>query len=179
MLEVRSRRSIGCQRMAGALGAGVTAIFVAAPAHAHFGLDAPTAWMSQDSSGGPQKKRPCGDPPAATETAGTPTGVVTTFQAGQTITMKWTEIVPHDGWYRISLSYDDRADFADPPVVITRGGSSADAGVEAPPVAPVLVDGLFPHMAANTPVGTKYTRRGLLAEGRAGQAKLRQDPVAR
>jgi hypothetical protein len=158
MLRIRSRCRVECRRMS-ALVAGAAAIFASTPAQAHFSLDAPTAWMSQNSSGGPQKQGPCGDPPAvsAGEVAGTKTGVVTQFQAGETITMKWTELVSHDGWYRISLSYDNRADFTDPPVVVTRGGSSADAGIESTPIAPVLVDGLFPHTMAQAPPGTKYT----------------------
>jgi MYXO-CTERM domain-containing protein len=121
-------------------------------AQAHFTLDAPMSWMSQDVVGGPQKQSPCGD-----EGGGTATGAVTPFQAGETITIQWTEVVPHDGWFRIALSYNDRADLMDPPYELNAAGNSVDAGIENPPVAPVLVDGLFPHTAASIRTPKSYS----------------------
>lgn len=40
--------------------------------------------------------------------------IVTTFQGGQTITVKWVETVDHPGHYRISFDPDGQDDFADP-----------------------------------------------------------------
>jgi MYXO-CTERM domain-containing protein len=82
--------------------------------------------------------------------------MVTAFQPGQTITVKWTEIIAHDGWFRIALSYNNRTDLMDPPYAINGAGNSTDAGIENPPVAPVLADGLFVHAAGSTPKPYSY-----------------------
>ena len=142
------RRSIGSLGLA----IGAVAVFTPRPTAAHFILNAPMSWMSQDVVGGPQKQSPCGD-----ESGGTPTGAVTNFQPGEVITVRWTEIVPHDGWFRLALSYNNRADLIDPPYELNDAGNSVDAGIEMPPVAPVLVDGLFPHTAAGITVPKGYS----------------------
>jgi len=57
-------------------------VCVPALAHAHFILVTPDSWMSQDSFGLPEKLGPCGD-----EGGGTPTGKVTAFHPGETISV--------------------------------------------------------------------------------------------
>ncbi|HEY2511450.1 MAG TPA: hypothetical protein VGI39_11365, partial [Polyangiaceae bacterium] len=116
-------------------------------ASAHFAIDYPDAatnpgpspipWWHQDGVGSPQKLGPCGDEDDATDGGGGPTHVVTPFEAGQTITLQWTETVSHTGWFRIAIAAD-RNSFVDPPIVIDSSGNSADAGIENPPVLPVL-----------------------------------------
>ena len=154
MAVLRSRVA-WARSVASVLACLVLSVGAARPAHAHFILDSPPSWMSQTmgvGGGSPQKLGPCGD-----EGGGTPTGTVTPFQTGQTITVQWTETVGHDGWFRIALSYKNRSDLVDPPVVIDMYGASADAGYENPPVAPVLADHLFPHLASSVPTTKTYT----------------------
>ncbi|MGD0679310.1 MAG: SCE4755 family polysaccharide monooxygenase-like protein [Polyangiaceae bacterium] len=81
------------------------AVFTSAAADAHFKIDAPASWMSQDLVGGPQKKGPCaamGDP-ALGDTAGTPTNTITVEQGG-TVTVSITVTIAHPGWFRVSLA---------------------------------------------------------------------------
>src|SRR5512140_1801960 len=76
----------------------------ASPAGAHFVLDQPPSWMSQDALGSPQKLGPCGD-----EAGGVPTNTITAFSQGQTITVTIEEKIFHPGHYRIALSVKDRS----------------------------------------------------------------------
>jgi hypothetical protein len=73
-------RVLGCALVACAFG-----VLAPSVARAHFTLDAPPSWMSQDALGSPQKESPCGN-----ESGGTATYMITAFQPGQTITLKWT-----------------------------------------------------------------------------------------
>lgn len=82
--------------------AASTILGFAAPATAHIQLDEPTARISD------QKTGPCG---AAGSTRG---DNVTTFEAGQTIEIKWRETINHPGHYRISFDADGQDDFVDP-----------------------------------------------------------------
>jgi MYXO-CTERM domain-containing protein len=121
---------------------------------AHFALQSPPSWMSQDSLGSPQKLGPCGD-----EAGGTATGVVTAFQAGQTITVTIDEKVFHPGHYRIALSVNDRSELPAEPVV-TPGTNTpcGTAAIETPPVFPVLADDVFDHTAPfSTPQSIQVT----------------------
>jgi hypothetical protein len=138
------------------LAIGLASLTVLAPAtaHAHFYVDypdsgvhpgpSPIPWWNQDQFGSPQKLGPCGDEDDGTQNGGGPTGVVTPFAPGQTITLQWTETISHAGWFRIALAAD-RKDFVDPPVQVDSNGNSADAGIENPPVPPVLADGIYRH----------------------------------
>ena len=142
------------RRFALALACASLSALAPATASAHFYIDYPDAsvhpgpspvpWWNQDLLGSPQKLGPCGDEDDGTQGGGGPTGVVTPFAPGQTITLQWTETVSHTGWFRIALAAD-RKDFVDPPVQIAANGNSADAGIEDPPVLPVLADGIYPH----------------------------------
>ena len=126
---------------------GAAALFgivsFADPAAAHFTLMEPASWNSQDAFGNPQKLGPCGS-----EAGGTPTGIVTAYQTGQTITVTIHETIFHPGHYRISLALHDRSELPAEPTVTP--GSSTPCGtvpIQNPPVFPVLADGLFVHTA--------------------------------
>src|SRR5258706_11855702 len=45
---------------------------------------------------------------------GYPTGYVSTFHSGETITVAWDEMIPHDGHFRIALAVASRNELADP-----------------------------------------------------------------
>lgn len=106
-------------------------------AQAHVRLLQPPPALIEDAQGDPQKNAPCGGP-------GTPTGVVTTFRAGETITVKWQETIYHPGHFRLALA-SDRAQLVDPTVTSDGAGNSLTATIEDPPSAPVLLDGLYPR----------------------------------
>jgi hypothetical protein len=88
------------------LALGAVGLFTPTTAHAHFKLNAPASWMSQDSVGGPQKNGPCAAVPNTSlgDSAGTPTNVVTVLPSGQTVSVSVTATVAHPGWYRIALA---------------------------------------------------------------------------
>src|SRR5579863_4459105 len=115
-------------------------VLAAAPARAHFALEAPACWMSQDNSGLPEKLGPCGD-----EGGGTATGIVTAFQTGQTITVTINEIIFHPGHYRIALAVDDRSQLPAEPTVTAADTPCGSVPIQNPPVFPVLADGVFVH----------------------------------
>jgi MYXO-CTERM domain-containing protein len=142
---MRSHRRI----CAGAAGGIALVLFCAPSARAHFALEAPPSWMSQDNSGLPEKLGPCGDEDDGTDAA-TPTGIVTAFQAGQTITVTINELVFHPGHYRIALAVNDRADLPAEPPVTAGATPCGTTTVEDPPVFPVLADDVFDHTAPFT-----------------------------
>ncbi len=108
---------------------------------------------THEASRGLQKAAPCGVDSTNTYQL---TNVVTRFAPGQTITLQWTETVAHTGWFRIAISYDDRADLVDPTYTVV-SGLSTDASVEDPVEPPVLVDHLYPHTLASVTVPKSYT----------------------
>jgi hypothetical protein len=118
-------------------------LLVASSAQAHFVLQSPPSSMSQDFLGSPQKLGPCGD-----EGGGTPTGTVTAFQSGQTITVTINEIITHPGHYRIALAQNDRSELPPEPVVTPGSTPCGSAPVQNPPVFPVLADGVFEHTSS-------------------------------
>ncbi len=79
-------------------------VAVAAPASAHLGLDAPTSRYGQNIL----KTAPCG------MLNGARSENVSTFEAGQTITVRWNEYVNHPGHYRIAFDDDGHDDFVEP-----------------------------------------------------------------
>src|SRR5437870_13697253 len=115
MLE--ATRTTGRRVLRGAFLIGIAAVFAPASAHAHFILVAPDSWMSQDSLGLPEKLGPCGD-----EGGGTPTGKVTAFHPGQTISMTIDEVIFHPGHYRVALAVNDRSELPVAPTVTPNGG---------------------------------------------------------
>jgi uncharacterized membrane protein YgcG len=146
---------------------GAAIVCVPSVARAHFTLDYPPEWtVDSDSSGDPQKAFPCGV--LSTDTF-TMSGMMTTFAPGQMITVKWTEVVPHDGWFRIALSYMNGAefqsttDFTEPSYATDNtapplGPFSLDASIESPPVPPVLIDDIDPHTAASVSAPMQYSQ---------------------
>ena len=131
------------RRCVGFAGAACVA-FATAPAHAHFILQAPPSWMSQDASGVPEKLGPCGN-----EGGGTATGTVTAFQPGQTITVTIDEVVFHPGHYRVALSVNSRSELpAEPTVMATSSTPCGSVPIQSSPVFPVLADGVLQHTSA-------------------------------
>ncbi len=114
-----------------------------APARAHFILDAPASWMSQDSLGSPQKLGPCGD-----EGGGTQTGDVTAYHAGDTIQITIEETIFHPGHYRVAIALDDPSELPAEPPVTAADTPCGSTTVENPAVYPVLADGLLTHTDA-------------------------------
>jgi hypothetical protein len=154
-VRIMRRRGVLCCASALAI------LLVPSRVHAHFYIDYPDAsdfpgpspepWWHEDSFGSPQKLGPCGDEDDSTDAGGGPTGAVTPFVEGQTITLQWTEIVSHAGWYRVAIA-SSRDDFIDPPVQVDSSGNSADAGIEDPPVLPVIADGIYRHAIESAPI---------------------------
>jgi uncharacterized protein (TIGR03382 family) len=119
----------------------VVATLVPLSALAHFVLEAPACWMSQDIGGAPLKMGPCGD-----EGGGTPTNVVTPFHPGDTVTITVNEIIFHPGHYRVALSVNDRSELpAEPAVVAGNNTPCGTAAIESPAVFPVLADDMLDH----------------------------------
>ncbi|GAB4195637.1 MAG: hypothetical protein OHK0013_02050 [Sandaracinaceae bacterium] len=130
---------------------------VPAAASAHFFLEEPESWQEQSALGDPQKTGPCGN-----EGPDRPTGAVTAYRAGQTITIRINETIFHPGHYRIALATSDRSELPpDPPV--TRGRTDCGSvPIMDPPVFPVLADGVLAHTA---PFSGEQTIEVTLPEG--------------
>jgi MYXO-CTERM domain-containing protein len=126
-------------------------LVVAGEARAHIHLVSPPSWTSEDALGDPQKSAPCGGE------SGTPTGAVTQYRPGQTIMVQWAEAVYHPGHFRIAFT-DDRGKLVDPAVTLDANQVSVSAAVEDPPVAPVLLDNLYPRTDPNGSAGTMFTQ---------------------
>jgi MYXO-CTERM domain-containing protein len=110
-------------------------------AEAHFALVTPAAATMQDDLGSPQKTAPCGP-----NGAGTPTGAVTTYQAGETITVTIDERICHPGHYRVALAVNDPNELpAAPPVTPSQNDECASTVIQDPPTFPVIADGMFEH----------------------------------
>lgn len=80
-------------------------VLISPVADAHFKINMPMSWMSQDTLGFPQKAGPCSAIPnmGLGDTPGTPTKMVTVFQSGQTIPISVTATIAHNGWWRVAL----------------------------------------------------------------------------
>ena len=128
-------------------------VLVAARAEAHFKLNAiqvspsdikmPVSWMSQDSTGGPQKTAPCGN-----EAGGTPTSVVTNVQAGQKVSLSVVATVAHTGWYRVALIEGASSSQTTTTLPDPANQTACKAAIISNPVwsttQPVIADGLPP-----------------------------------
>jgi hypothetical protein len=122
-------------------------------AHAHFKLLQPASWLNEDELGGPQKGSPCG-PGNARLIVGDDvqpipaSAAVTTFQAGETITVELQETIYHPGYFRIAIAETRAADatsahFPDPALTDTENCYYDRAAVKTVPHDAVLADGLF------------------------------------
>lgn len=129
-----------------ALVLGLSAVWLSAPASAHFNLEAPPP--NTTTTDGGMGSPPCG--------VGTPSGVITPAQGGHAITVKINEYVAHTGFYRIALALNSPSELPLDNVVKDSSGNilppsgmpkgtSATAEFEDPPVFPVLQDHLFQH----------------------------------
>lgn len=112
-------------------------------AHAHFVLSAPPSLMSQDALGNPQKTGPCGD-----EGGGTPTGALTAYNPGDTVTITVDETVFHPGHYRVALAVNDPSELPDEPPVTPGASECGSTVVQDPPTFPILADGQLDHTKA-------------------------------
>jgi len=117
------------------------ALLTARPAEAHFVLDAPASYWSQDAYGDPEKAPPCG-----ADGSGKPSGIITPFHPGDTVTITITEAIFHPGHYRVALGLTGPADLPAEPA-ITPQTTCVNAAIEATPSFPVLADGQLLHTA--------------------------------
>ncbi len=124
-------------------GSVIALALIAAPADAHFVLQTPACWSSQDALGSPQKVGPCGN-----EAGGTPSGIVTPYQPGDMVTIKLNEVITHPGHYRIALSVNDRSELPPEPIVTPGATACGSAPIMNPAVFPVLADGQLVHTSA-------------------------------
>jgi MYXO-CTERM domain-containing protein len=108
-------------------------------ASAHFHLTSPPAKFEQNALGDPQKAPPCGDAGASV-----PSGMITTVQAGDTITIEIEETIFHPGHYRIAIAGDDGV-FPDEPPVTPGPTDCGSAPIDPAPSFPVLADGVWEH----------------------------------
>lgn len=111
----------------------------AGPAFAHFNLVYPPSSTTQNALGDPQKQPPCG--------GSARTNVVTKVKAGEVITLKWSETIPHPGHFRISITDGAPSVFVDP---VVTGANCGSAAIEANPTMPTLMDGVHVHNGSGT-----------------------------
>ncbi len=120
------------------LGLGLLA---ATPAQAHFVLQSPAALSEQNQVGDPQKAPPCGDAGNAVAT-----GMVTSYKAGDVVTITLDETIFHPGHYRVSLALNDISELPEePPVTADNKSDCGSVPIDPAPVFPVLADGLLVH----------------------------------
>jgi MYXO-CTERM domain-containing protein len=138
-----------------------TAMFPQSAAKAHIKMLQPAPWIVEDDGvggfggGNPQKAGPCG--PGAND-AKMLTNTVTTFKAGETITVKWSETIAHPGYFRISLA-ENRADLLDPSLKFDSNCNVDHSLIPKGPHDNVLADGILiqePNGAAR-PGSPNYT----------------------
>jgi len=111
-------------------------------ASAHFVLRSPASWRIQDADGNPQKTGPCGD-----EGTAAPSGIVTAFAPGDTVTITIDETIFHPGHYRVALAVADRSELPDEPPVTPGETACGSVPIAMPPAFPVLADGALVHAA--------------------------------
>lgn len=124
------------------LVAALVALAVPSVAQAHFTLMSPAAVYEQNAVGDPQKAPPCGDDGSAVAT-----GDITTYQAGETITVTIDETVYHPGHYRIALAVNDPSELPEEPPVTPGTTACGSAPIDPNPQFPVLADGVFEHQS--------------------------------
>jgi hypothetical protein len=131
----------------------IAAAAMSSLASAHFVLIVPAASKAQNRLGDPQKIGPCGgvsaNPARGTgANPGVPSGAITNVKGGTNLPLMVQETIYHPGHYRVALARTEAQLPPDPEVKIVeteKGPRSQSAVIQNPPVAPVLLDGLFPH----------------------------------
>ncbi|MDB4986198.1 MAG: hypothetical protein JWN04_1376 [Myxococcaceae bacterium] len=128
----------------------VVGTFAVSPALAHFKLIKPTSWLNEDpGSGAPQKGGPCG-PGGSDNISPTPaSGAITTFHAGETITLTWIDTIAHPGHFRIALA-ENRDDLKDPDIKQDAFCGYDEKAVPTGAHGNVLADGVFFRPASGT-----------------------------
>ena len=132
----------------------VIAAWLCAPeARAHITLLEPASWLEAGPFGEPQKGSPCGPgdsrPSIGDDIQPIPvSSIVTSYRAGETITVKWLETVYHPGYFRIALARTSAAeattaDLPDPPLTDPVACYYDRSAVPTAPHGDVLADGLF------------------------------------
>jgi hypothetical protein len=122
-------------------------------AHAHFKLLKPSSWLNEDELGGPQKGSPCGPgnamPFVGDDMNPSPLSkAVTTFHAGETVTVELKETVYHPGYFRVSFAPKKAADattadFPNPALTDPQACIYDKSAVKSAPHDNVLADGMF------------------------------------
>jgi hypothetical protein len=131
----------------------IVAASLSSAADAHFVLVQPAAWLIQNRLGDPQKIGPCGgvsaNPGRGTPAnPGVPSGAVTNVKGGTELPLMVQESIFHPGHYRVALARTMAQLPKDPEVTVVqteKGTRSQSAVIQNPPVAPVLLDGIFAH----------------------------------
>ena len=131
----------------------VVAGFLSTAAHAHFVLISPAASLAQNRLGDPQKTAPCGGVSAnpgrgSAANPGVPSGAVTNVKGGTMLPLLVQETIFHPGHYRVALARTMAQLPKDPAVTTADGGRgmrSQSAEIQNPPMAPILLDGIFAH----------------------------------
>jgi hypothetical protein len=135
------------------LCAAIIAAAIVGRADAHFVLVSPAASLVQNRLGDPQKIAPCGgvsaNPARGTPpNPGVPSGAVTSVMGGTNLPLLVQETIFHPGHYRVALART-AVQLPPDPVVTTaqteKGVRSQSAVIQSPPVAPILLDGIFAH----------------------------------
>jgi hypothetical protein len=136
----------------------IVAAGMSTAASAHFVLISPAASLVQNRIGDPQKIGPCGgvsaNPGRGTPAnPGVPSGAVTNVKGGTDLPLLVQESIFHPGHYRVALARTAGQLPPDPEVTVKeteKGPRSQAAVIQNPPVAPVLLDGIFPHTERST-----------------------------
>jgi hypothetical protein len=131
----------------------IAAVAMSSAASAHFVLIVPAASKAQNRLGDPQKIGPCGgvsaNPARGTgANPGVPSGAITHVKGGTSLPLMVQETIFHPGHYRVALARTAAQLPPDPQVTVKeteKGPRSATAVIQNPPVAPVLLDGIFAH----------------------------------
>jgi hypothetical protein len=139
--------------MRSVLCAAIAAVSLSTVADAHFALIQPAASLMQNRLGDPQKIAPCGgvsaNPGRGTPAnPGVPSGAVTNVKGGTDLPLLVQETIFHPGHYRVALARTMAQLPPDPQVTTVqteKGSRSQSAVIQNPPVAPVLLDGIFVH----------------------------------
>jgi MYXO-CTERM domain-containing protein len=144
--------------IARSLAFAAATILLSPVAEAHFKINMPMSWMSQDTVGGPQKNGPCAAMPntALGDSPGTATKMMTVFQAGQTIPISVTATVAHPGWWRVALveGASSKQTLTTLPDPMAQAGTNCTPAIMANPVwsptQPIVADGLPAGSVATT-----------------------------